>query len=241
MLHAELPGNTVFPRSPLSLAVLLLSGLVLLTCPCTPVLAQAPAPPAPVQPLTLDEALDLAIGASEQVAFARAGSDRALWGERRARSEFFPTVDGAASYDRTLASEFDGLFEGAGAGSSCDPLLVNPGATLEERVAELERAYDCQPSGGFFGGGDVDLPFGQANTWRFNVIVSQALYTGGRLTAQRDQARTQRESADLGVTSAQAQAMLDVAQAFFDAALSDRLLAIAQLSYEQADRAFRQT
>jgi outer membrane protein TolC len=190
----------------------------------------------------LDEALELAIGTSEQVAIARAGADRARGGERRASSDFLPQVDGVASYDRTLASEFDGLFDGSNSGPSCEPLLVNPGASLEERVAELERAYGCQPSDGFFGGGgDVELPFGQANTWRFNVLVSQALFTGGRLTAQRDQARVQRESADLGVTSAQAQAILDVAQAFFDAALSDRLLAIAELSYEQADRAYRQT
>ncbi|MCU0255375.1 MAG: TolC family protein, partial [Vicinamibacterales bacterium] len=99
------------------------------------------------------------------------------------------------------------------------------------------------PSGGLFGGGDddVELPFGQANAWRLNLQVSQPLFTGGRLTAQRDQAQVLRESAELGLSTAQAQAMLDVGQAFLDAALSDRLLAIAQASYEQADRAYRQT
>ena len=120
---------------------------------------------------------------------------------------------------------------------SCAPL-----APLADRVAELERAYGCEPSGGFFGGGDeVDLPFGQANAWRLNLQVSQALFTGGRLTAQREQAQVLRQSAELGVSGAQAQAMLDVGQAFLDAALSDRLLTIAQASYEQADRAYRQT
>ena len=206
----------------------------------TPALAQAPEPRA-VRRLTLDEALDLAVGTSEQVAIARAGAELARAGEQRARSEFLPQVNGSASYDRTLASEFEGLFGGTDSGTSCQPLLVNPGASLAERVAELERAYDCPPADGFFDGGDSDLPFGQANTWRFNLQVSQALFAGGRITAQKQQAIAQRESADLGVTAAQARAMLDVAQAFLDAALSDRLLAIAQLSFDQADRAYRQT
>jgi outer membrane protein TolC len=191
--------------------------------------------------ITLDEALDRAIGTSERVAIARGDAERARGGERRASSGFLPQLSGAASYDRTLASEFDGLFDTAGSTPPCDPLLVNPAAPLEDRVAELERAYGCEPSGGIFGGGDVDLPFGQANAWRVNLQVSQALFTGGRLTAQREQARAQRDNAELGVTTAQAQAMLDVGQAFLDAALSDRLLAIAQSSYEQADRAYRQT
>jgi outer membrane protein TolC len=192
--------------------------------------------------LTLDEALDRAVGTSEVVAIARAGTERARAGERRARSEFLPQVSGAASYDRTLASEFDGLFDATGSGSSCDALVVNPVAPLADRVAELERAYGCEPSDGFFGGGDeVELPFGQANAWRLNVQVSQPLFTGGRLTAQREQAQVLRESAELGVTAAQAQAVLEVGEAFLDAALSDRLLAIAQASFEQADRAYRQT
>lgn len=200
-----------------------------------------PGVPAGVRPLTLDQALDLAVGASEQVAIARAGAERARAGERRAESEFRPQLDGVASYERTLASEFDGIFDGGADEEACNPLLANPSASLTERVAELERAYDCRPADGLFGDGDVDLPFGQANTWRVNLAFRQALYTGGRLSAQREQARALRESAELGISTAQAQAALQVAEAFLDAALSDRLVAIAQATLDQAGRAYEQT
>jgi len=110
----------------------------------------SPRRPSPGRPqLTLDEALDLAVGTSEQVAIARAGAELARAGEQRARSEF-SAGQRIGSYDRTLASEFEGLFGGTDSGTSCQPLLVNPGASLAERVAELERAYDCPPADGFF-------------------------------------------------------------------------------------------
>lgn len=195
--------------------------------------------------LTLEQALDLAESASEQVAIARLAVDRARGGEARARSEWLPQLNAAASYDRTLASEFEGLFDPGGSDASCPPLQVHPGATLDARVAELERAYDCQPSGGFFGGGgegeDIDLPFGRENVWRVDLAASQWLYTGGRLTAQSEQANAARTSAEVSLASARAQVALDVAQAFFDAALSDRQVTIAQASIEQAQRTYEQT
>ena len=48
-------------------------------------------------------------------------------------------------------------------------------------------------------------------------------------------------SAKLGLTSAQAQLLLDVTAAYYDAALGDRLVAIAQASLEQADTTLSQT
>lgn len=230
-LH-RVPERAARPRlAAASLCALLVAG---------PAVAQVPGGGAGRE-LTLDQALALAVGASEQVAIARAGLAVAKAGEQRARSERRPRLDGAVSYDRTLASEFDGLFDNAG-GDDCPPLMANPAGSLAERVAELERAYDCPPSGGLFGGDDAgDLPFGQANTWRIGVQFSQALYAGGRIRAQEDQARAVREGAEQGITAAQAQAALEVAEAFLDAALSDRLLAIAQATVDQADQAYRQT
>ena len=190
--------------------------------------------------LTLDDALAVAEARSEQVAIAAAGVDRARGGERLARSERFPQLYGAASYDRSLASEFEGLFDSADSGASCDPLQANPDAPLADRVAELERAYGCEPSSGFFGD-DVELPFGRKDTYRLNLVLTQALYAGGRIAAQERQARLARENASLALSSARAQLALDVTRAFLDAALGDRLVAIAQAAYEQADRALDQT
>jgi outer membrane protein TolC len=205
----------------------------------------APAAAAPARVLTLDDALELVGVRNEQIEIAQAGVRRAVGGERRARSERFPQVTGSASYDRALASEFSGVFDATG--PACTPLQVNPLAPIGDRVSEIERALiDCPPSGDLFGGGgdsddDSSLPFGQRNTYRLGVVFSQVLYAGGRISAQQRQAQLSRVNADWTLKSTQAQLSLDVAQAFFDAALADRLVLIAEESYAQADRAFAQT
>ena len=66
----------------------------------------------PARVLTLDTVIDLAEARSEQIAIAQFGVDRALAGERRARSDRLPQLSGGASYDRLLKSEFSGLFSG---------------------------------------------------------------------------------------------------------------------------------
>src|SRR5918993_1533472 len=199
--------------------------------------ASAPAPPrqAGAEPrvLSLDEALALAETRSEQVQIAEAGVTRAESEQVRARSEWLPQLSASASYDRALASEFEGIFDAAG--PPCTPFTLNPQAPLGERVAEIERTLrDCPPTGNLFGGdgdGDGDgasLPFGRKNTYRLNLIFAQNVYSGGRLTAQRDQARLGRDSAALALGSTRAQLALDVAQAYYDAVLSDRLVIIAE-------------
>jgi outer membrane protein TolC len=215
-----------------------------------PVPVPAPQPSAPVsQPsrplrvLTLDDALALAEGKSEQVAIAAAGVSRAVGNEQRVKSERFPQVFGSASYDRALKSEFEGLFDTTTAGPpACDASLLNPGAPLDQRVLALEQQFGCQPSGGIFDSGDDggELPFGRANTYRLGFTVDQLVYSGGRLGAQERQARLARNNADLNVTSTQAQFTFDVALAFYDAALSDRVVVIAEEDYAQADRTFSQ-
>jgi outer membrane protein TolC len=159
----------------------------------------------PARALTLDEVIDLAEARSEQIAIAQFGVTRAVAGEQRARSERLPQLAGGASYDRTLRSEFAGLFPSG-------------------------------PADGGAGGGDfADLPFGQPNAFRLNLGFSQALYAGGRIDAQQRLAAEGRSVADGSVKSARAQLVLDATQAFYDAALTDRLVAIAEASLQQAE------
>jgi outer membrane protein TolC len=195
--------------------------------------------------LTLDDALALAGVSNEQVAIAQAGVTRAAGNQLRVHSEKRPQLNGSASYDRALQSEFSGLFDSTG--PSCTPLSVNPAASLGDRVSEIERALiDCPPSSNVFGGGSSDgdsnaLPFGRKNTYRLGLVFSQLIFSGGRLAAQERQAALAKTNADLNVTTTGAQLQLDVAQAFYNAALADRLVAIAEESFSQADRAFQQT
>ena len=175
-------------------------------------LALALAAPAAAQTaprtLTLDEALALAESTSEQVAIARAGVARAEGGRQLARSERLPQLNGSASYDRTLKSEFEGLFDAPPPDDGVD-----------------------------FG----ELPFGQANVYRLGLGFSQLIYAGGRVRAQERRADLQRDNAQLSLSSARAQTTLDVAEAFYDAALADRIVEIAEAAYAQADRALQVT
>ena len=224
----------------------------------TPV-PQSPATQTPVPPtssaagarvLTLDEALGIAESKSEQVLIATAGVDRAKGTELRARSEKLPQLNASATYDRALKSEFEGLFDGGTGGPPCPPLMANPAAPLGDRVTELERAYACIPSSNPFGNGggtdggtdeDTELPFGRANTYRLNLNFSQNVYAGGRIQAQQDRARVGRANADLGLSSTRAQLSLDVATAYYLAALSDRLVSIAEETLQQSQATADQT
>ena len=214
-----------------------------LACPSG---ARAQAPIAPSGPLTLEQVLALAEARSESIAIAQAGVRRAEGDIVRARSGRYPQLSASASYDRALASEFEGIFDTAG--PPCDPFAPDPAAALADRVAEIERAIDCGALGGsFFGGGGeegddedaAELPFGRANTWRVNLLFSQNVYSGGRLAAQADLAAAGRDSATFGVNTARAQLLFDVTQAYYDAALSSRLVDIAQATLGQAEATYQ--
>jgi outer membrane protein TolC len=220
------------------LAVLLLLGFWVLTASAAEAGQQPPA-----RVLTLEEALELAEARSEQMAIARAGVDRAGSEQIRARSDLFPQLSASASYDRALASEFSGLFDSVEA-QPCLPFVANPSGTVDQRLTELERAVDCGATGAGADGGFTDfeeLPFGRKNTYRFNLSLSQNVFSGGRIGAQRAIANANRQTAEITLTSTRAQLMLDVVQAYYDAALSERLLVIAEATYTQADATYEQT
>lgn len=174
--------------------------------------ALAQSPSSPPRTLTLDEALTIAEKTSERVAVAAAGVSRADAGRALARSQGLPQLNGSASYDRTLRSEFQGLFD------------ANP-----------------NDPGGSDGVDFSNLPFGQTNVYRVGLSFSQLLYAGGRVKAVRRQATLRHDNALLEFASANAQNTLEVAEAFYDAALTDWLVSIAQETYAQADRSLKVT
>jgi outer membrane protein TolC len=173
----------------------------------------------PAGPLTLEQVLQLAEVRSESIAIARAGVTRAQAEELRARSGLFPQLSAMLSYDRALASEFEGVFDNVNFGGA-------PGG--EAPPAEDE------------GGGLEELPFGRRNTWRFTLSLSQNLFDFGRIAAGRDVAAAGSAAADIGMTTARAQLLFDVAQAYYDAALADRLVAIAEATVAQAGATLQQ-
>ncbi|HYH46771.1 MAG TPA: TolC family protein, partial [Thermoanaerobaculia bacterium] len=169
--------------------------------------------------LSLDEALDLAAGESEQVWIAEAGVDRAEGGRLVARSERFPQVSASADYTRTLRSQFQGLqFGDVGGGGDGE--------------GGEEPAEDS---------GLGDLPFGRPNQFSLGLSVSQTLFNGGQTAARNRAAAARRRAAELGLGAARAQALLDVAEGYYDAVLADRLVGIAELALAQTEEILRQT
>ena len=196
--------------------------------------------------LTLDEALRLAENSSEDVAVARAGVTRATGQRHKARSGFFPQLFGSASYTRTLKSEFQGISgdsDDDGGGTSTEPctaFVPNPALPLASRVDSLERAVECASNQNPFAA-FANLPFGQANRYELGLSVSQNIFTGGRVVSQYRAANAGKRAAEIGLTSTRAQLVLDVTQAYYDAALSDRLVTIAQATLAQAETTLAQT
>ena len=175
-----------------------------------PATAQAPEVRAP---LTLAAALEIAEGRSESIALARTALVRNEGDLVRAKSARRPQLSATATYERSLANEFQGVFDdidfGGGGGDGSD------------------ASFD-------------DLPFGRANTWRATLSFSQSLYSGGRVAAQEALVAVGRRSGEQALTAARAQVLFDVTQAYFDAALSGRLVAIAEATFDQADATLRQ-
>jgi outer membrane protein TolC len=197
--------------------------------------------------LSLSEALEIAERESEAVGIARADLARAEGERRRARSAYFPQLTGSASYQRTLRSQFSAL-QGDGNGGStapppeeCGPFVPRPGLPVGERLDSLEAAVECASNADPFAGLGSDLPFGRENTYRLGLSLSQNLFTGGRITGQTRAAGANVRGAELGLTASRAQLLLDVTQAYYDASLGDRLVAIARATLEQADTTLAQT
>jgi outer membrane protein len=207
--------------------------------------AQAQEPQVAAKPLSLVEALDIAERESESVGIAQSDLARAEGERRRARSSYFPQLTGSASYTRTLRSQFSAL-QGEDQGPSapvpeeCDAFVPRPGLPIEERLDSLEAAVECASNADPFAGLGDDLPFGRENSYRFGLSFSQTLFSGGRVTGQTQSANAGVRSAAIGLTAARAQLLLDVTQAYYDAALGDRLVVIAQATLQQADTTLSQ-
>jgi outer membrane protein len=205
---------------------------------------QAQTPAASPRAISLVEALDLAEAQSEAVGIARQDVARAEGARRQARSAYFPQLTGIASYQRTLRSQFSALQNDTTAGTNterCPSFSPRPGLTVDQRLDSLEAAVSCASNANPFAGLGGDLPFGRENTYRFGLSFSQSLFTGGRISGQTAAAGAGLRSASVGLTSARAQLLLDVTQAYYDAVLGDRLVTIAQATLEQADTTLSQT
>lgn len=165
--------------------------------------------------LPLADAIRLATGSSEQIGLARAGTVRARGQQYQARSVLLPQLGASLNYQKTLQNQFEALSRRASSGNtggSDSSLAENP----------LTRI------------------FASPYTTTFGLTASQNLFTGGRAQAGIRAANAGREAAEIGVTASQAQVVLDVTEAYYDALLAEQLVTIAESSLVQSERTFRQ-
>src|SRR5690242_6719507 len=195
--------------------------------------------------LSLEDALRAAEAQSEAVQIARAGLTRARGQWYQARSQYLPQLNGTASYARTLRSQFQGFSLGGGADTSTTPKpqalcapAIPANATQAEIQAALAQASTCQAAGGF---NFSSVGFGAPNQWTFGLNFSQNVFAGGRISAQYHAANASVNAATIEVAAQRAQLALDVTQAYYDAALADRLVSIQEAALTQTDEVLRQT
>ncbi|MBW3630758.1 MAG: TolC family protein [Gemmatimonadetes bacterium] len=197
------------------------------------------------RPISLSDAIRTAGDQSEQITMARAAVLRAQGQQMQSRSELYPQLSTSFSYNRALASQFEGAFGGPPSDTTAPPLppcqgfVPDPALPLEQRVRMLEGQFNCAAPGG--GGLDfANLPFGRENTYQLGLSFSQNLFAGGRIAAQNRVARAGVETAEIALRQAEAQLSLDITQAYYDAVLSDQLLAIARATLDQSEATLRQ-
>ncbi|MBM3885354.1 MAG: TolC family protein [Gemmatimonadetes bacterium] len=199
------------------LAILLIAAAPMRLAAQGGVAPTATAPTATSAPATLSllDALRRAEQKSEGVAIAAAGVTRAKGVQQQANSARLPQANGSIAYQRAIQNQF---------------------ASISERFSD--------PNDTTSGGGFTDSPiariFAAPNTAIFSLNVSQTLYSAGRIPAARAGAAAGRTAAEIAYDAAKAQAVLEVAQAYFDAVAADQFVAIAESSLVLTDRALAQ-
>ncbi len=183
-----------------------------------PLLSGAQGAPSAPMNLTLADAIRLAERSSESLRIARAATDRAYGQELQARSRRLPQLTGSASYQRAIQLQFEEITKRLGSGDD-----------------------ESNGDGGGFADSPLARVFASPNTIVLGVNASQPLYSGGVIGAGIAAAEAGARAAALGVQSARAQLVLEIAQAYFDAQVAEQMAVIAESSFVQADRALRQT
>ena len=197
--------------------------------------------------ISLEDAVRIAQERSEEVTIARAGVTRARGQWYQARSQYLPQLNADVAYLKTLKSQFSALSSGGGPDTtaSTTPALCAPripaDATAEQRAAALAQAITCGESGGLGGVDFSKVGFGARNQWVGGLQLAQNIYAGGRVTAQYRAAQAGERSAELEMTQRRAQVTLDVTQAYYDAVLADRMVAIADSTLAQTEEVLQQT
>lgn len=184
--------------------------------------------------LTLEEALNRALGRSEEIRLARASVEVAGTQVTSARAQALPQLNGTAAYTRTYYSPFQ-----SGPITIPDSMKFSPDsmAPILERLSYIENNAEKAALAGM-GGLFSSLPLGRPNTYVTSVSASQILYSGGRTGAALRIAADFKRAAQNDFTEQASEIAMQVRTAYVQAELAQQLEGIAQAALDQAE-AFR--
>ncbi len=187
-----------------------------IAAPVAVLLAAVPAraqTPADTLRLTLDEAVHRALDQGFAMRLARASVLEANGQVREAFSSALPQITGSVTYTRQFASIYQGL-GGPDTGS----------ASSSNSLSKLFQS----------------TPFGAPNTWNFQIQATQLLWSGGKVGAGLSAAKSVRQVATLQQAETAADVTYQVKQAYWNASLQGRVLAIAVENLDQARQHLRE-
>ena len=155
--------------------------------------------------LTLEQAIELALGQSDALAVSRAGADAALARAKQVKAGFFPSISASGSYTRLDeapymdASQFGDMFA---------PLMV-PFEYL------VDQGYlDPATLEGLSGGGAERIYLGDDDIYSLGISVTQPLFTGGALSSAHGAARHAAAAGALNVERTEDQVRYDATEAY---------------------------
>ncbi len=194
-----------------------LSVLLTLVLPVAAVAQSAPA--AASRTLSLEDAFRIAESTSDDVRIAQNAVVRSKGQYYQARSTVLPQITASANYQRLLQNQFNAI--------------INRFATPPDPNAPPDTT--TQPFN------PINVLFASPNTITLGIQASQPLFLDNRFGLAGRVAKANEDVAKYGLRTARAQLRYDIASAYFDAVIAEKLLQIADSSLAQNERTLKQT
>ncbi len=195
------------------------AALALLLASLHPTQGVAQATTSAPRTLSLEDAFRLAEPSSDDVRIAQNAVVRSKGQYYQARSTVLPQITASANYQRQLQNQFNAIIDrfapppDPNAPPDTTPQPFNP----------------------------ISVLFASPNTITLGIQASQPLFLDNRFGLAGRVAKANEDVAKYGLRTARAQLRYDIASAYFDAVIAEKLLQIADSSLAQNERTFRQT
>ena len=175
--------------------------------------------PVAARALTLDEAFRLAEPSSDDVRIAQNAATRARGQYLQTRASVLPQLTASANYSHQIQNQFSAI-------SKRFAQPPDPNAPPDTTTPAFNP---------------ISILFASPNTITLGLQASQPLYLDGRFQLANRVAKANEDVYKYGLRTARAKLRYDIASAYFDAAIAEKFLQIAESTLVQTQRTLRQT